>query len=667
MLFLRFFLASGREFLRRRSVRAISLLVVSTVTLSPLPLSAQASAKIPAKHSQVQKDTPLPTGTSLKIYQSFRWNDVTVLGTNLNGSVRVRFIGRPESWDNDFKRSLLIIAEDELERVSSNPEKNPPESEIPDQPDVPEKMSPKNTNFENNEKPSRFTPQSARTTTSPSPKRPAVQSGTLVSIPDQVPLVVGVPVRARKDNKFSDATIVEVIDSDNVKVRWAGESFNSDSEIDRADLVVHPKVLAILESSDAEARFALRGQRIIDRTTNHPYPKADYAIRIDLPKNAQRVTADTPLRIGAKVGLNNRDFITRRDRWWDATVIDLNWDDTVRIRIDGESTTLEGDIDRECLIVSAVELDRLTLVAAEESRKTSGKEDSGELVNIPPDLNLLRGTPVIADLADGPQPATIIDLVDDMVHVVSDAEGGSESEELPRSALQISRKAIDALKLPGTPEKLQRRADRIVDKAPNHPYPVLEYIPPSELPKNSLNVTDATPLEPGTILGLYSQNRWWRVQVQDLNWDGSVRIRVEGEGNAFDGDIERRCLVIQRPDLVRLENSPTAERSPFLNDKSQQSRPTSTDSPSPLVKSPPSKDSGTPTSGKYEVVLKSIGRKKIALAQVLADVGNLEYGDALKALDELPFLVASNLTKADADDIARKLQGAGAMVDVIRN
>lgn len=646
--------------------------------IAPAPqLSAQVSGKVPAGYVQVPKDAPLPPGTKLRIYQSFRWNDLTVLSLNKDGTIRVRFVGRPESWDNDFKRESLIISQPDLDKLkdgppseNDNPDPNDPAPEEPKpettKPGKPRFGSPKSSAPD---EPDPSTEPEPSDKTPPKPKSAPIRSGTLASIPDDVTIVPGIPVRAKNEGKFADATIMEIVDDEHVEVKWtSGRGLTS--TVPRADLVVQPKVLEVLQQPDAEQKFASRADRIRGNVPSRPYPRTEYLIRLSLPKNAVRVTEETPLRIGAKVGLNNFDQITGRDRWWEATVTDLNWDGAVRIHIEGQSDFHDGDIDRECLIIAQSELDRLLAVQQETDLGGESDEEAEKLIPLDPDLKLVRGTPVFADLQDGPQEATVIDIVDDSLHVVGDAVGGSDTEEVPRSRIKIRAKVVQALSIPGTEEKLQRRADRIAESVATYPYPTPDYIPPTELPPGSVRVTDATPLEIGTVLGLYSQNRWWEVQILDLNWDGSVRIRVIGEGDSFDGDIERRCLIVSKTVLNRLENSSKAEKSPFTRTVASTSPTTPKTRPemtAPRKTSPTAPPSSTSAAGDYKLVLKGFGRKKIGVAQVVSDLTGQEYGDVLKLLEQLPVDVQSNLSKADAESAARKLRAAGAQVDVTVN
>ena len=52
---------------------------------------------------------------------------------------------------------------------------------------------------------------------------------------------------------------------------------------------------------------------------------------------------------------------------------------------------------------------------------------------------------------------------------------------------------------------------------------------------------------------MYLHVRWMDVTVEDLNWDGSVRISFDDKKDQEDGDIDRACLIIAKPVLQELE------------------------------------------------------------------------------------------------------------------
>ncbi|MCB0097727.1 MAG: hypothetical protein KDE46_18475 [Caldilineaceae bacterium] len=94
-------------------------------------VSGQVSSRIPSGYVQVTKEMSLVPGTRLRIYQSFKWNDLSVLGVNKDGSIHVRFIGKPESWDNDFKRSSLIISQEDLDILKEGGPKEDADEDAP--------------------------------------------------------------------------------------------------------------------------------------------------------------------------------------------------------------------------------------------------------------------------------------------------------------------------------------------------------------------------------------------------------------------------------------------------------------------------------------------------------------------------------------------------------
>ncbi|MCA9098874.1 MAG: ribosomal protein L7/L12, partial [Planctomycetaceae bacterium] len=454
------------------------------------------------------------------------------------------------------------------------------------------------------------------------------------------------------------------------RVQW--DSFKiPPSEVKRSDVYVVPKVLEVLRQPGGKELFASRADRVIRNVRSYPYPTSKFGIRLPLPKDTVKVTAKTPLRSGAKVNLNNYDSVRRQIRWWDATVVGLNWDNSVRIHIDGQDRAFDGDIDRECLIIATQELARLEVIAREEALIAEQTNEEWEnLVIVTDEMKLFRGTPVYAEMEDGPQDATVLDIIGDRLHVVSDATGGNGTQELFRDQVKIRVKVLEALKLPGTEAKLLRRAQRITEQTEDYPFPTADFLPPPELPRGSMRVGDATPLEIGQRLKLFKLSQWWDLEITDLNWDGSVRIRVNTRQGQLVGDIERRCLVMEKTHLAALEKSTRAEKSPFLglakrSGELKSGSASKGSDPTEEVKREPA-EQGDPSSGEFKVVLKSFGKsKKIGLAQQVSDLSGEPFGDCLRILGSLPVEVMKGVSKREAEEGVRKLRAAGGEAEAV--
>lgn len=66
----------------------------------------------------------------------------------------------------------------------------------------------------------------------------------------------------------------------------------------------------------------------------------------------------------------------------------------------------------------------------------------------------------------------------------------------------------------------------------------------------------------------------------------------------------------------------------------------------------------------FEIVLTSIGDKKVEVIKVVKDITGLGLIEAKKLIDELPKAIKSNVKKAEAEEIKSKLEAAGAKVEL---
>ncbi len=64
----------------------------------------------------------------------------------------------------------------------------------------------------------------------------------------------------------------------------------------------------------------------------------------------------------------------------------------------------------------------------------------------------------------------------------------------------------------------------------------------------------------------------------------------------------------------------------------------------------------------FTVELTSAGEKKVQVIKVVRELTNLGLADAKKLVEEAPKSVKEGVTKAEADDMKKKLEEAGAQV-----
>lgn len=66
----------------------------------------------------------------------------------------------------------------------------------------------------------------------------------------------------------------------------------------------------------------------------------------------------------------------------------------------------------------------------------------------------------------------------------------------------------------------------------------------------------------------------------------------------------------------------------------------------------------------FDVVLTEIGQNKIPVIKVVREITGLGLKDAKDLVDGAPKAVKEKVSKADADDIKKKLEDAGAKVEI---
>lgn len=66
----------------------------------------------------------------------------------------------------------------------------------------------------------------------------------------------------------------------------------------------------------------------------------------------------------------------------------------------------------------------------------------------------------------------------------------------------------------------------------------------------------------------------------------------------------------------------------------------------------------------FDVVLKSAGDNKVKVIKVVKEITGLGLKDAKTLVDEAPKPIKEKISKADADDIKKKLEELGAQVEL---
>ena len=74
-------------------------------------------------------------------------------------------------------------------------------------------------------------------------------------------------------------------------------------------------------------------------------------------------------------------------------------------------------------------------------------------------------------------------------------------------------------------------------------------------------------------------------------------------------------------------------------------------------------DAGSEKSN-FDVLLSSAGASKIAVIKVVREITGLGLGEAKALVDGAPKVVKEGVAKADAEEIKKKLEGAGATVEL---
>ncbi|MFO1021223.1 MAG: ribosomal protein L7/L12 [Planctomycetales bacterium] len=651
--------------------------VAKGVKVVPFPVSPHSQyLRVPLNATRVEADTPLKSGTKVSVCVRSDWAEATVMSVKPEDPSQVVIhISSPDAADfpySEVSREHLIISQYELAKLKSKKS-----AELADA-----AKAPPTAGFSNSSGDAApALPKSESDVPDASSEKKSLQGGWVAILPS-TKLVKGVPVKAENSYKsWEDATIIDLIDDDSVQIKWDRNLSRSEVRMTRSSLMMTPKVAEALKKPDAAELFATRAERAIHSIPTRTYPKAVFSIRIPIPNKAVKVTKETPLRPGVPCGMNYNG------QWYDVSIVEKNWDDTFRIHINRLGQDYDGDIDPECLIIEKQVLARLG--SGDGASKVAGTSSAGKkddaprsmleprggdkkgstsvstpkagppvidkLVPVDEDTPLVRGTPVkMEDRSGNLEDATISEIIDtDRVLVLRDSWGRSRPEEAKRSSLRIRTRALDALGKPDAEAKFALRLERIQNAVRTQAYPRSEFSIRIPLPNNGVKVTKETPLEPGTQVGLNAGGRWIGATVVDINWDDTIRIHVNAaRGDYYDGDIERECLIIDKKVLAQLKSRHPGGATPTPPEEE-------TGSPSAPANSPVTKGNG-----KFQVVLKSYGSKKIPVTLVVGKATGMELKDAMKLVMKAPVEIKKDLDKESAEKLRKDLEDAGATVEL---
>lgn len=228
-----------------------------------------------------------------------------------------------------------------------------------------------------------------------------------VALPERLKLVPGTPVKVRYLRKTVDGFVLSARYSE-VEVRYKWLAYHT-GKFKRSYIMLTPQVIEWLEAEDAESRFAryieednqvtpleaagiVKPESVVSveptvtadaglstpatdaPTVGQPTPADDstveapsqppprklkrYPIKVALPRGMRRISADTPLQPGIKVGCS------WASRWYPVTVLALHDDGAVRIHWDDFGSAWDADLSREDLIID----ERLSRTLGRKSR-----------------------------------------------------------------------------------------------------------------------------------------------------------------------------------------------------------------------------------------------------------------------------------------------------------
>lgn len=367
------------------------------------------------------------------------------------------------------------------------------------------------------------------------------------------------------------------------------------------------------------------------------------------PPGYVAVVADTQLLPGMPV------LAGWMAEWKPAEVIDVRNDGAVLIKYRDVTTTLLIR-QRNWL---AVETKTLDAARANPSRFapsvrvlpngiTPITDDLAPVTSATP---LVKGVPLKAEWGGSWHDVTVLEILGgERVRIHWDGWATNWDEDRDYRSLAVTKLTLTELAKPSAKEEFAERLSKLASSfesagsARTTRRQLIDYPIKIAIPDYAVRVTDKTPLQVGTKLSCSWGNSWYDVTVLAVYDDGNVKIHWDNFGDAWDGDISRDCLVVEKKGLQKLEAQARAsgKANASKNDASEDSKRTRPDG-----------------AEKFRVVLTGVGNKKVAVTKVIADVTGLDLKDAKEFVESPPLTVKQGLSKEAAEKLKKQLEDAG--------
>lgn len=185
-----------------------------------------------------------------------------------------------------------------------------------------------------------------------------------VLIPPTLKLVPGIQLQDEWFGAWRSYTLVKITADNQLRVVRDDEFGHEPEDKARDKMVISEETLEMLKTPDAASHFKERLDELVDAgtiklTKDKPRHLAVFHNKGALPKNAEQVTDETPLKEGTPVG--GPWF----DKWRDGTVKELYEDGSVRVKWNQGG---EDDVSRDDLIIDKKILAKLNRQATAEKK-----------------------------------------------------------------------------------------------------------------------------------------------------------------------------------------------------------------------------------------------------------------------------------------------------------
>lgn len=192
-------------------------------------------------------------------------------------------------------------------------------------------------------------------------------------------------------------------------------------------------------------------------------------------------------------------------------------------------------------------------------------DDAVQLAN---DTRLLVGTPLLVEWAGKWIDAYVISADEEQVKVRYEGYSSSFDRSNPRSSYAIRRSTLEEMKSPDAQQRFaanltterKSSADAFPEQedveggwARPEPKRFKEYKVTIDVPRRAQQVPEDLTLEPGTPLAACWARKWNPVTVLSENANGTVNIRWDAYGDAWDCSMKRDQLIIQDKTVRKLQ------------------------------------------------------------------------------------------------------------------